>query len=133
MRISDWSSDVCSSDLVRAARKPRNSNGGEGGIRTLDTVARMPLFECGAFDHSATSPSKGCQTLGATNAARLAGLVVERRALANEIQIAKRPPFNKSHSFKISSMESHNIRLPGSNTYIHDTKITPTPSCICNV
>ena len=30
--------------------------GGEGGIRTPDTVARMPHFECGAFDHSATSP-----------------------------------------------------------------------------
>src|SRR5438445_6518268 len=30
--------------------------GGEGGIRTPDTVARMPHFECGAFNHSATSP-----------------------------------------------------------------------------
>ena len=27
-----------------------------GGIRTPDTVARMPHFECGAFNHSATSP-----------------------------------------------------------------------------
>ncbi len=34
--------------------------GGEGGIRTLDTVARIPHFECGAFDHSATSPQTGC-------------------------------------------------------------------------
>src|SRR5207342_3341947 len=32
------------------------SRGGEGGIRTPDTVARMPHFECGAFNHSATSP-----------------------------------------------------------------------------
>jgi hypothetical protein len=30
--------------------------GGEGGIRTPDTVARTPHFECGAFNHSATSP-----------------------------------------------------------------------------
>src|SRR6476620_5907190 len=30
--------------------------GGEGGIRTHGTVARAPHFECGAFDHSATSP-----------------------------------------------------------------------------
>ena len=30
--------------------------GGEGGIRTPDTVARIPHFECGAIDHSATSP-----------------------------------------------------------------------------
>src|SRR4029079_15396433 len=32
-------------------------NGGEGGIRTPDTITRMPHFECGAFNHSATSPS----------------------------------------------------------------------------
>ncbi len=30
--------------------------GGEGGIRTLDTLASMPHFECGAFNRSATSP-----------------------------------------------------------------------------
>src|SRR5262249_39862431 len=30
--------------------------GGEGGIRTPDTLASMPHFECGAFNHSATSP-----------------------------------------------------------------------------
>ena len=33
-------------------------SGGEGGIRTLGTVAGTPHFECGAFDHSATSPQK---------------------------------------------------------------------------
>ena len=41
--------------IVRASG--RNRGGGEGGIRTPDTVARMPHFECGAIDHSATSPS----------------------------------------------------------------------------
>jgi len=30
--------------------------GGEGGIRTLDTVARISVFETDAFNHSATSP-----------------------------------------------------------------------------
>src|SRR5260370_21588538 len=35
----------------------KQKSGGEGGIRTPDTVARMPHFECGAFNHSATSPS----------------------------------------------------------------------------
>ena len=33
-----------------------NGFGGEGGIRTHGTVAHTPHFECGAFDHSATSP-----------------------------------------------------------------------------
>ncbi len=31
-------------------------NGGEGGIRTPGTLASTPHFECGAFNHSATSP-----------------------------------------------------------------------------
>lgn len=31
-------------------------SGGEGGIRTHVTLSRKPHFECGAFDHSATSP-----------------------------------------------------------------------------
>lgn len=31
-------------------------DGGEGGIRTPGTLARTPHFECGAIDHSATSP-----------------------------------------------------------------------------
>jgi hypothetical protein len=37
-------------------KKPARGSGGEGGIRTPDTVARTPHFECGAFNHSATSP-----------------------------------------------------------------------------
>jgi hypothetical protein len=32
--------------------------GGEAGIRTLGTLSGTPHFECGAFDHSATSPQK---------------------------------------------------------------------------
>src|SRR6516164_2782621 len=40
----------------RDAKGSEELVGGEGGIRTPDTVARMPHFECGAFNHSATSP-----------------------------------------------------------------------------
>lgn len=29
---------------------------GEGEIRTLDTLSGIPVFETGAFGHSATSP-----------------------------------------------------------------------------
>jgi hypothetical protein len=36
-------------DLKRAC-------GGSGGIRTHDTVPRMPVFKTGAFNHSATLP-----------------------------------------------------------------------------
>ena len=30
--------------------------GGESGIRTRDTLTDIPVFETGAFNHSATSP-----------------------------------------------------------------------------
>ena len=32
------------------------ANGGEGGIRTPDTLPGMPVFKTGAINHSATSP-----------------------------------------------------------------------------
>ena len=35
--------------------------GGEGGIRTHGTLAGTPHFECGAFDHSATSPRRAAR------------------------------------------------------------------------
>ena len=40
-------------------RSTSANDGGEGGIRTPDTLASMPHFECGAFNHSATSPYRG--------------------------------------------------------------------------
>lgn len=30
---------------------------GQGGIRTLDTVAGIPVFETGSFSHSDTCPA----------------------------------------------------------------------------
>ena len=44
------------SNIERETLSPKAIYGGEGGIRTHDTLAGMPHFECGAFDHSATSP-----------------------------------------------------------------------------
>src|SRR5215475_13662814 len=40
--------------------KPRTT-GGEGGIRTHETVARLHAFQACAFNHSATSPSQAAQ------------------------------------------------------------------------
>jgi hypothetical protein len=34
-------------------------SGGEGGIRTPDTLSGMPVFKTGAINHSATSPREG--------------------------------------------------------------------------
>ena len=46
-----------SKELVLKIKSLMGGTGGEGGIRTPDTVARMPHFECGAFNRSATSPT----------------------------------------------------------------------------
>lgn len=40
----------------RASQQRHFLTGGETGIRTLDTLADMPVFETGAFNHSAISP-----------------------------------------------------------------------------
>jgi hypothetical protein len=50
--------------------------GGEGGIRTPDTLASMPHFECGAFNHSATSP----EPERASKRPRMDGRYVTKRA-----------------------------------------------------
>ena len=47
-----WMRLICAREIVAL----NFALGGEGGIRTPDTLASMPHFECGAFNHSATSP-----------------------------------------------------------------------------
>jgi hypothetical protein len=63
MPLSELAQEIRHLDAVALNRKICHfrdlDNGGEGEIRTPDTVARMPHFECGAFNHSATSP--GCE------------------------------------------------------------------------
>ncbi len=42
---------------IRAVSLVRNGdNGGGGGIRTHETLSRLPVFKTGAFNHSATPP-----------------------------------------------------------------------------
>ena len=44
--------------------------GGWGGIRTLETLARLPVFKTGAFNHSATHPIRAyARVLSHANAA----------------------------------------------------------------
>lgn len=63
-------------------------NGGEGEIRTLDTVAGIPVFETGPFSRSGTSPerreSKG-QVFVPTSHVRLKEL--QRREGSSELSI----------------------------------------------
>src|SRR5262249_2609265 len=64
-RLGMWIEGLVSIGIVGTWRIPEDLRstdadpGGEGGIRTPDTLASMPHFECGAFNHSATSPCRG--------------------------------------------------------------------------
>jgi len=58
------------SELMRHVAR---SSSGEGGIRTLDELSPIPVFETGAFDHSATSP--GHEILGAVRTPAKRGCV----------------------------------------------------------
>ena len=42
---------------VALEAKDKKRHGGEGGIRTPDTLSGMPVFKTGAINHSATSPA----------------------------------------------------------------------------
>jgi hypothetical protein len=43
--------------IIVVKKNVRVPAGGWGGIRTLETLARLPVFKTGAFNHSATHPS----------------------------------------------------------------------------
>ena len=59
---------------IAKSLKISTCSGGEGGIRTPDRLAPMPHFECGAFNHSATSP--GAMTGRDTRAPQWSGRVL---------------------------------------------------------
>src|SRR3546814_10375860 len=51
MRISDWSSDVCSSDLLQGSigyQHERTSRSSEGSTAEILAVVRVPLYQQGA-------------------------------------------------------------------------------------
>ena len=59
------STEFCQSSILPAIHigsrvgKSQEKNGGEGGIRTLVTLASNHAFQACAFNHSATSPPSG--------------------------------------------------------------------------
>src|SRR3546814_20442427 len=56
MRISDWSSDVCSSDLMCLSHGMRRRSGNEGGFRSLvflDSIAKIRRLHA-AYDDAET-------------------------------------------------------------------------------
>ncbi len=75
------------------------ATGGEGGIRTHGTREGTPHFECGTFDHSATSPAwlGHCRDNGDPNGSRSADADVvdlrERGPLAQAHCLAKGKPW----------------------------------------
>src|SRR3546814_5210526 len=69
MRISDWSSDVCSSDLVRAE------------------LVEAPFFLCGAKEKNSPSTSSGRTELLAGSARTELGIVTSQSPLKSPIKL----------------------------------------------
>jgi hypothetical protein len=64
--------------------------GGEGGIRTPDRLAPMPHFECGAFNHSATSPGANQGDALTVGASSRRGCPVRQGSRARNFAVAGR-------------------------------------------
>ena len=53
-----WERQIKLNNLARKNNYLPQVIGGGGGIRTHGTLSRTPVFKTGAFDHSATPPSR---------------------------------------------------------------------------
>ena len=69
----------------RSCWMTRKSLNGQGGIRTHETLARSPVFETGAFNHSATCPTGRNLAEGRPHG-QLAVPLLGRRALKNPLR-----------------------------------------------
>jgi hypothetical protein len=59
--------------LIHMDYRGFEGSGGGGGIRTHDTLARMPVFKTGLFNHSSTPPD--CGLVGSCRTMHQAGAV----------------------------------------------------------
>ena len=90
---------------------------GDGRIRTSDTLSDIPHFECGAFDHSATSPLFLCNHqvseagLRAKSIFLLKNLLAIPRAVALRSCEAASLRFSPFRIYRISSA-AHSTTLP---------------------
>ena len=90
--------------LRKAADRERRwgLDGGETGIRTLETVARLHAFQACAFDHSATSPAMG-------------ELTERRRAFKR----AMRPDKSQGDEHRQQSKDLGDARIGGVGVSVH--------------
>jgi hypothetical protein len=99
--------------------------GGEGGIRTLGTVTRTPVFETGLFNHSSTSPAGHWRlTLGGSPGR--AGTAVRARRRISYQQIAREATRTSSISAPGSREArrwSRKIDWPGVRGPLHATTL----------
>src|SRR3546814_3672808 len=68
MRISDWSSDVCSSDLIRAGEKSRETGGEEGNTEKANGHDREEDLETGGEEvltnHAGAPAARRAESIG---------------------------------------------------------------------
>jgi hypothetical protein len=101
--------------------------GGEGGIRTPDTVTRMPHFECGAFNRSATSPMSSAKQRHKPDGARF--LHEERRPRQAEPRRRPPPPLalRTVHARRRGPNGSGHVQIPDRSPHLNI--LSPVTAC----
>src|SRR3546814_10885693 len=61
MRISDWSSDVCSSDLLRSRTKPRGPSGTQSNVQMISSFICSCLYSKSQSADRSALPACTCQ------------------------------------------------------------------------
>src|SRR3546814_5271890 len=100
MRISDWSSDVCSSDLHTAAV------GGQRVLQGVDGLRRVELRQ-GRFGEPAEGQIVVAQVIGQADAHRRASPLFERRFLPAPVlptAVLSAPIRSEEHTSELQSL-----------------------------
>ena len=109
--MAQWCAPASKGSVRSALRSSDEPVSGQGGIRTHDTVAGMPVFKTGAFNRSATCP--GCAGRGETSHGRLDNFREVASAMLPRRGALRCVPFFHQLERYARSRERHRQMLPG--------------------
>src|SRR3546814_12700173 len=125
MRISDWSSDVCSSDLLAGVDgvQPLHACRSKRAIEPLDQIARLGHVATGYVgDSPPHSPGPPHHEPFVDRAMRVIGIGVVR---LEDVRGCSRP--NRLHQLSVTEGHRQLVPLPSQGTYLLDAAGTAVP------
>src|SRR3546814_1888882 len=108
MRISDWSSDVCSSDLVKAAKEALKDQLKEAGWNTKDIAAHLrrgyPSYWSGVDTDSHLRHARLVREAEASSAPLTIDTRVDRYRQATEVTVYTPDHRSEEHTSELQSL-----------------------------